>query len=156
MAVNEWRNKITVKIDQIAPIVGLKKSISHKWRNEIPPSTSPRWNTIWHKAKARKRRHSSRRLSIRMWQLTSGMVKPRWISTRFTPLWPLVGGIDGTHVLQLSPCSTRVEIRHQHHLATLYHKKESRPAQVFFSYCNVYLINLCAKHSNGSVAFDSS
>jgi hypothetical protein len=34
--------------------IGLKKSISHKWRNEIPPSTSPRWNTIWHKAKAQK------------------------------------------------------------------------------------------------------
>ena len=32
----------------------LKKSIPHKWWNEIPPSTSPQWNIIWHKAKAQK------------------------------------------------------------------------------------------------------
>ena len=32
----------------------LKKSIPHKWRNEIPSSTSSKWNTIWHKAKAQK------------------------------------------------------------------------------------------------------
>jgi hypothetical protein len=29
-----------------------KKPIPHKWRNEIPPSTAPKWNIIWHKAKA--------------------------------------------------------------------------------------------------------
>jgi hypothetical protein len=40
-SAKEGRKWITKKI-------GLKKSISYKWRNEIPPSTSPRWNTIWH------------------------------------------------------------------------------------------------------------
>ena len=34
--------------------IGLKKLVSHKWRNKIPPSKSPRWNSIWHKAKAHK------------------------------------------------------------------------------------------------------
>jgi hypothetical protein len=32
----------------------LKKSIPHKWWNEIPPSTFPKWNIIWHKTKAQK------------------------------------------------------------------------------------------------------
>ena len=32
----------------------LKKSILDKCWNEIPPSTSPSWNTIWHKHKAHK------------------------------------------------------------------------------------------------------
>ena len=31
-----------------------KKSIPHKWWTEIPPSTSPKWNIIQHKAKAQK------------------------------------------------------------------------------------------------------
>ena len=34
--------------------IGLKKSISHKRWNEIPPSTSPKWNTKRHKVKAQK------------------------------------------------------------------------------------------------------
>ena len=32
----------------------LSKSILDKWRNEIPPSTSPSWNIIWHNHKAQK------------------------------------------------------------------------------------------------------
>ena len=32
----------------------LKKLILDKWKNEIPPSTSLRWNIIWHKHKAQK------------------------------------------------------------------------------------------------------
>ena len=32
----------------------LKKSFPHKWRNEVPLSTSPKWNIIWHKTKAQK------------------------------------------------------------------------------------------------------
>ena len=30
----------------------LKKPISNKWENKIPPSTSPKWRIIWHKHKA--------------------------------------------------------------------------------------------------------
>lgn len=55
--------------------VALKKSIPHKRWNEIPPSTSPKWNNIWNKAKAQKRRHSCGWSSTRQWRLTSGMVK---------------------------------------------------------------------------------
>ena len=36
---------------------------------------------------------------------------------------PQVGGIGGAHVLELSPRSTWVAIRCQHHLATLSHKR---------------------------------
>ena len=32
----------------------IRKSILDKWQNEIPPSTSLRWNVIWHKHKAQK------------------------------------------------------------------------------------------------------
>ena len=32
----------------------LKKLIPEKWHNEIPPSTSPSWNIIWHEHKAQK------------------------------------------------------------------------------------------------------
>ena len=32
----------------------LKKLIPHKWQIGSPPSTSPKWNIIWHKAKAQK------------------------------------------------------------------------------------------------------
>jgi hypothetical protein len=32
--------------------VALKKPIMHKWWNKIPPSTSAKWITIWHKANA--------------------------------------------------------------------------------------------------------
>ena len=32
----------------------LKKSIPNKWRDEISPYTFPKWNIIWHKAKAPK------------------------------------------------------------------------------------------------------
>ena len=35
--------------------VALKKPILHKWRNEIPFFTSPKWNIIWHKANAQKK-----------------------------------------------------------------------------------------------------
>lgn len=34
--------------------VALKKPFSNKWKNEIPPFTSPGWNLIWHKRKAQK------------------------------------------------------------------------------------------------------
>jgi hypothetical protein len=34
--------------------VVLRRLIPHKWRNGIPPSTSPKWNIIRHKAKAQK------------------------------------------------------------------------------------------------------
>lgn len=35
--------------------VALKKSIHGKWKNEIPPSTSPGWNLVWNKHKAQKK-----------------------------------------------------------------------------------------------------
>ena len=34
--------------------IARKKPTLHKWRNEMPPSTSPMWNIIWHKATAQK------------------------------------------------------------------------------------------------------
>ena len=34
--------------------MALKELIMHKWWNEIPPSTSSKWNTVWNKAKAQK------------------------------------------------------------------------------------------------------
>ena len=49
LAYNAKRGQLWI-IAQVA----LKKSFIDKWKNEIPPSTSPRWKLIWHKHKAQK------------------------------------------------------------------------------------------------------
>ena len=59
----------------------LKKLIPHKWRNEIPLSNSPKWNIIWHKAKAQKEVALLWLSSIMQWWLMNDAVKSQW---RFT------------------------------------------------------------------------
>ena len=62
---------------------------------------------------------------------------------KLPPLWPSVGGIGGAQVLQLSPCSTCVEILCQHHLATFHQKRDSRPTQVIFHVAMSFYQPLC-------------
>lgn len=63
-SAKEGRNWITKQ-------EALKKSISHKWWNEILPSTSPKWNIIWHKNMLPFFGSSH----IRLWLLMSGAGK---------------------------------------------------------------------------------
>ena len=77
----------------------LKKTIPCKWRNEIPPSTSPKWNVNWHKAKAQKEvaffwyvKHKLRRLMNGV-----GNLDEDW--QKLPPLRPAVCGIGWTQVL---------------------------------------------------------
>ena len=83
----------------------------------------------------------------------SGALKSQWRTTKVTPLWPSCSGINGAHVLELSPCSRCVEIRFQHRLATLCQKEGNLGQHKSFSMLQCLLINLCAKHFNGLVAF---
>ena len=68
------------EIEWITNQEALKKSIPHKWQNEIPPSTSPKWNTI-----CTKKFPFSSRSSIRLWRLMSGMEKSRLRLTKVAP-----------------------------------------------------------------------
>ena len=66
--------------------MALKKSIPHKWRNEIPPPPPPSGISSGTKLRHKKRRLSSGRSSIRQWWLMSGVVKSRWRLTKVAPI----------------------------------------------------------------------
>ena len=132
--------------------IGLKKSISHKWQNKNRPSSPsgiPSGTTLRHK----KSQHSSGRLFIRQWQLTSGAVKSWWRSTKVAPVvalrrWNRLNTCL-TVVPLLNTCGDTLPTSFGNSLSK---NKKSRPAQVFFHVAMCFFfINLCAKHSNSSV-----
>ena len=117
---------------------------------KFPPSPPPSGISFGTKPRHIKRRHSSGRLSIRQWQLTSGMVKS-W--QRLTKVAPIVAlsqwnrwSIGSTIVPLFNMCGNMLPTSFGNSLP----KKRISAHTSFLACCNVFLINLCAKHSNGS------
>jgi hypothetical protein len=86
--------------------VALKKSIPQKWKNEIPPSTSPKWNIIWHKAKAQKEAAFLWMVIHKTMVVNKWRGKSQWKLTNFPSLQPIIGGnrwnIGSTTVFSLN------------------------------------------------------
>ena len=70
-------------------------ALPHKWMNEIPPSTSPKWNIIRHKAKAQKE-------AALLWSVIHeavavnechGKISMK-IDKKLSSLWSPISGID--------------------------------------------------------------
>ena len=113
-------------------------------RTKIPPPPPPGGITFGTKPRHRKRRHSSGWLSIRQWQLMSGEIKSRWKSTKVAPI------VAPSQWNQWSTCSTvvpllnmSVEIRCQHHLATLCQKRNLGPHKSFSMLLCLFYQPLC-------------
>ena len=121
------------------------------------PSTSPKWNTIWHKAKAQK--EAAFLYSV----IHKALVVNEWrskISTKIDQSCPHCGPWSVESVehkfynCPLAQHGQRYATNIIWQLKILFLKKSACASH--FPYCNVFLINLCVKHLNNSVISGSS
>ena len=122
----------------------LKKSIPHKWQNETPPSTSPRWNIIWPRHK--KRLHFFVWLSTRQRRWMNGMGEFWRILTR------VVLNVAHSQWNQWSTCSSITHLLNKcgglllTSCGNLLRKEVTLAHRNPFQWCNASLINLCARY----------
>ena len=135
--------------------IALKKSISHKWHNEISPSTSFGGISFGTNLRHKKRRPSFGRSSIiaaNEWQGKISMKIDKSCPHCSPQLVELVEHKFYIDVLSLNMDGDMLPTS----FGNSSPKKGISARESPFLCCNVCLINLCAKHLKGLVVFDTS
>lgn len=131
-----------------------KELILYKWLIEIFPSTSLEWSVVWHKTKAPED-------AFLLWVVHKGMLVNEWRrknSAKIDKSCPHSGhnrvnrwNIYSTIVLSLNKGDTMLPTSCGNSLP----KEGILARRKHFLWCNVFSIDLCARHLNGSLAFGS-